>query len=172
MNTTAAFIPAHPRKFNLQPLFTTLGKAGRTTRRALDGAAWGAAAGGIAGAIPGYGNLRLVAQYSIHPGVHFVQQTLRPDRLRTDHPGGDFYPGRVCCSGLCPAARRPALAGCSSPTAPALDRRAPAVYRWAAPAAAGLYRRRPRPGQPVIHLVSRGSLSTSSPCRVRSSPSS
>ena len=53
MNTTAAFIPAHPRKFNLQPLFTTLGKAGRTTRRALDGAAWGAAAGGTAGAMPG-----------------------------------------------------------------------------------------------------------------------
>ena len=53
MNTTTTFIPAHPRKFNLQPLFTALGKAGRTTRRALDGAAWGAAAGGIAGAMLG-----------------------------------------------------------------------------------------------------------------------
>ena len=53
MNTTAAFIPTHPRKFNLQPLFTTLGKAGRTTRRVLNGAAWGAAAGGIAGAMLG-----------------------------------------------------------------------------------------------------------------------
>ena len=49
MNTTAAFIPAHPRKFNLQPLFTILGKAGRNTRRALDGAAWGAAAGAMLG---------------------------------------------------------------------------------------------------------------------------
>jgi len=53
MHTTVAIIPTHPRKFNLQPLFTVLGRVGRTTRRTLNGCAWGAAVGSLAGAALG-----------------------------------------------------------------------------------------------------------------------
>ena len=53
MDATAALNPTHPHKSNLQPVWAALGKAGRTAKRALDGAALGIAVGGLAGAILG-----------------------------------------------------------------------------------------------------------------------
>ena len=57
----------------MQPLFTTLGKAGHTTRRVLDGAAWGAAVGSIVGAMLG---MAIFAWSLNTPLGKFIDQTV------------------------------------------------------------------------------------------------
>jgi hypothetical protein len=149
MHTTAALAPAHSHKINIHPLQPALGKAGCTLKRALDGAAWGAGSGSIAGAMLGM--------------AIFVWS------LNT--PFANFFAEIVSALII--------LVVVATPRAVSLLRPAARRLRWlyASPAAAGSppvlftgcsccrwFSGQDYPGLPVVRLVPR-SLFIFSPCR-------